>query len=356
MPRTVDGGYELVLCSACGARSTLPDRCTNCGHREYAPPTAPTDAALDARFARFGPAGTPVRVPRLRPGPIFRSLRGPAIALYVLLGVTAVACLLAAIAFFHRASLVDQLLRSKWSAPDADGANHSIAVWWGLATLAMVASAVVFVVWFHRARRNVELFPPSVQRLSGGWAIGGWFCPVVNLWFPPLIAHDIWKASDPRAPMRGGATPGRHPLLWAWWSTYLAANVVLAVGLTGRESDGGDAMTGSDAWVAYHESYRTADTAAGWAFLLMIIAAGTAIAVVARITGFQIEREYAFLVPPTMHPAHPMHPMHTLYAAQPTHPEVAPSGPVPGSTQPAAPPIPRQPPPPPRPKDPPAPL
>jgi hypothetical protein len=46
-----------------------------------------------------------------------------------------------------------------------------------------------------------------------------------------MIAHGIWKASDPRAPMRGGATPGRHPLLWAWWLTYLAANAVFFVSM-----------------------------------------------------------------------------------------------------------------------------
>ncbi|MFJ8739770.1 DUF4328 domain-containing protein [Embleya sp. NPDC127516] len=312
-----------MLCPSCGARSTLPDRCTNCGHQEYAPPAAPVSdstAPLDQRFARFGPAATPP------PGwyaPVFRSLRGPALALYILLGVTAVLSLLAAIALFHRANLVDQTLRGGWVSADPDAANHSIGVWWGLASLAIVAVMVMFVIWFHRARRNVELFPPSVQHFSSGWAIGGWFCPVANLFFPPLIAHDIWKASDPRAPMRGGFTPGRHPLLSAWWLTYVAANIVMLFGVFGRESDGGDDFSGTDSWREYHESYRTADTAAGWAFLILIAAAGLAIAVVARITAFQSEYERALVTPPTMHPMHPMyamHPMHSAYPMQAAHP------------------------------------
>ncbi|MFI6580914.1 DUF4328 domain-containing protein [Embleya sp. NPDC050493] len=306
-----------MLCPSCGARSTLPDRCTNCGHQEYAPPADAT-SSLDLRFARFGPAATPP------PGwyaPVFRPLGGLATALYVLLGVTAVLSLLAAIALFHRANLVDQTLHGGWLSADPDAANRSIGVWWGLASLAIVAVMVVFVIWFHRARCNVEVFPPSAQHLSRGWAIGGWFCPVVNLWFPPLIAHDIWKASDPRAPLRGGLTPGRHPLLWSWWAAYVAANIVIVFGVIGRKTDGGDDPIGSDAWTAYHESYRTADTAAGWAFLLLIPAAGLAIAVVARITTFQSEHERGFHMAHGVHPMamHGMGPVHSMHPTAPMH-------------------------------------
>ncbi|MEU0938613.1 DUF4328 domain-containing protein [Embleya sp. NPDC005971] len=307
-----------MLCPSCGARSTLPDRCTNCGHQEYAPPAdATSTTSTDARFARFGPAPAP---PMGWYAPVFRSLRGLATALYILLGATAVLSLLAAIALFHRANLVDQTLHGGWLTADPDAANRSIAVWWGLASLAIVATMVVFVIWFHRARCNVEVLPPSPQHFSSGWAIGGWFCPVVNLCFPLLIAHDIWKASDPRAPLRGGLTPGRHPLLWTWWSTYVAANIVIVLGVTGRESDGGNDSIGSDGWTTYHESYRTADTAAGWAFLLLIAAAGLAIAVVARITTFQSEYERAFHAAAGLRPMAPMQPMaHPMYTMQPMY-------------------------------------
>jgi hypothetical protein len=30
--------------------------------------------------------------------------------------------------------------------------------------------------------------------------IGGWFCPVVNFWFPKQIVDDVIAASDPRTP------------------------------------------------------------------------------------------------------------------------------------------------------------
>ncbi|WP_424642575.1 DUF4328 domain-containing protein [Embleya sp. AB8] len=239
-----------MLCSSCGARSALPDRCTNCGDREYAPPVEVV--------------------------PAFRSLRGWAAAVHALLGVAAVASLYAAIASFHQAALIADTLRHRRAAADPTAANHAIGVWWGATGLTVPAVGVVFVIWFHRARRNVDTFPPSVQRLSGAWAIGAWCCPGLNLFVPPLIAHDIWRASDPRTDTRGG-----HPLVWAWWWTYLAANAILVLALTRRATAGGD------------ESYRAADTAAGWAFLLLIAAAGLAGTVVARITGLQTERNRA---------------------------------------------------------------
>lgn len=50
--------------------------------------------------------------------------------------------------------------------------------------LALLAAGVVFIVWLWRARGNAELFCYGQHRRSRGWVIGGWFCPVVNFWFP----------------------------------------------------------------------------------------------------------------------------------------------------------------------------
>ncbi|MFG2227460.1 DUF4328 domain-containing protein [Streptomyces sp. NPDC048644] len=47
-----------------------------------------------------------------------------------------------------------------------------------------VATAVVFIVWFHRARVNAGVFAPNCHAMKHGWAIWGWVVPVVNLWSP----------------------------------------------------------------------------------------------------------------------------------------------------------------------------
>ncbi|WP_329144005.1 DUF4328 domain-containing protein [Streptomyces sp. NBC_01456] len=80
--------------------------------------------------------------------------------------------------------------------------------------VATLATAAVFVIWFHRTRVNAEVFAPEYHAKRRAWAIWGWFVPVVNLWFPRRIATDIWNASAD-VPSRSRA------LLNGWWSLWL---------------------------------------------------------------------------------------------------------------------------------------
>lgn len=75
---------------------------------------------------------------------------------------------------------------------------------------------VMFLVWFYRARVNAEGHGWP-QRLPRGWAIGAWFAPVVNFWFPFQIMADIWRAGLPEQARAGIAIlPG------IWWASLLA--------------------------------------------------------------------------------------------------------------------------------------
>ncbi|MDT0305775.1 DUF4328 domain-containing protein [Streptomyces sp. DSM 44917] len=89
-----------------------------------------------------------------------------------------------------------------------------------LSSLMILATGIVFICWFYRTRVNAELFAPGGQRLGRGWAIGGWFVPVVNLWFPKQIANDVWRSSVPW---------GRNPrlgLVTAWWVLWLIMSIL----------------------------------------------------------------------------------------------------------------------------------
>ncbi|MFF5182669.1 DUF4328 domain-containing protein [Streptomyces sp. NPDC000345] len=89
----------------------------------------------------------------------------------------------------------------------------------GLAqTVALLATVVVYLCWFHRVRVNAEWFRPDGHRMSRGWAIGGWFTPIVNLWYPRRITVDIWDASSPGAPWE---RPRSHALVNAWWTLWV---------------------------------------------------------------------------------------------------------------------------------------
>ena len=85
------------------------------------------------------------------------------------------------------------------SAPASSGVRVSGGPL-GLAVAAlMLATVVLFLTWFYRARKNAGLSTWR-QRWSPGWAIGSWFLPPVLLWFPYQIMADIWRAGRPAGP------------------------------------------------------------------------------------------------------------------------------------------------------------
>lgn len=86
--------------------------------------------------------------------------------------------------------------------------------------IAFFARMIVFVVWFYRARINAEGrgWP---QRRSRGWAVGAWFVPLINLWYPFQIMADIWRAGlPPQARQNRAVLPG------IWWGSWLALTFV----------------------------------------------------------------------------------------------------------------------------------
>ncbi|WP_189132077.1 DUF4328 domain-containing protein [Wenjunlia tyrosinilytica] len=94
--------------------------------------------------------------------------------------------------------------------------------------LGFLASAAVFLTWFHRVRVNAEAWAPTGHRFSRGWAVGAWFVPVANLWFPKQIADDIHAASDPSPP-----SPFRRPgagMLNGWWTALVGGWALGVVG------------------------------------------------------------------------------------------------------------------------------
>lgn len=80
--------------------------------------------------------------------------------------------------------------------------------------------AILVIRWLTLARANADiLYPGHPHRFSPGWAIGGWFVPLGNWIIPALVVHDVADAGDP------GAGPTRA--VWVWWSSWVAANLVL---------------------------------------------------------------------------------------------------------------------------------
>jgi hypothetical protein len=96
----------------------------------------------------------------------------------------------------------------------------------GAALLAtFLVSTILWLLWFHRAYRNVESFGSIAMRFGTGWAVGAWFVPILNLFRPKQIANDIWRGTDPQPPP-GWTTPPVAPLVHWWWAAWLVANLL----------------------------------------------------------------------------------------------------------------------------------
>ncbi|WP_432125434.1 DUF4328 domain-containing protein [Streptomyces sp. bgisy082] len=144
---------------------------------------------------------------------------------------------------------------------------------YSLAFTLYVATGIVFIVWFHRLRKNAEVWAGDLQGRKPGWAIGGWFIPIANLWIPRGIAADIWRASRWQPYAADGAR--ELTLLNAWWAFWVADMIVDRIGA--------QLYKGAETAEAY-------TTAASWSlagYVLDIAAAVLAILFVRRLTSMQ---------------------------------------------------------------------
>ena len=118
-------------------------------------------------------------------------------AVSIVAGLTAVAGLLSLIAFSNRASLLTDIKNGNFvSWSDGDSADSFVGAAIACELLIGIALLVLLIIWAWRATINIETKGRS-GRWSRGWAIGGWFTPVMFLFVPYQIISDAWKnASD----------------------------------------------------------------------------------------------------------------------------------------------------------------
>lgn len=90
---------------------------------------------------------------------------------------------------------------------------------------------VVFLMWVHRAYRNLRALgnPERFIDSTPGWAVGGFFIPLANLYMPYKSLREVWNLSDPGVRTRDDlmfAAPGGAPLILAWWVVWVTSNVL----------------------------------------------------------------------------------------------------------------------------------
>ncbi|MEU3048586.1 DUF4328 domain-containing protein [Streptomyces sp. NPDC006984] len=83
----------------------------------------------------------------------------------------------------------------------------------------VLATMVVFIIWFHRVRCNAGVFATDWFTNGTGMAIGAWFIPIANLWIPRRVAVETWTAS--RADHLAHSRHEPTTLVNAWWTAWL---------------------------------------------------------------------------------------------------------------------------------------
>lgn len=165
-------------------------------------------------------------------------------------------------------------------------ANDSRQARIGLAQTGLFAvGGLFFILWFHRAYKNIAGLGAKDVRYGAGWAIGAWFVPVLNLFRPKQIANDIWRASDPDAPADPGLEWKGRPVpafITGWWAAFVFSGMLYCV----AGSRSADAETIADLQVA-NWAYVGAD-------VLSVSAGVLALLVVRRTTSRQEARARLF--------------------------------------------------------------
>jgi hypothetical protein len=145
-----------------------------------------------------------------------RNFRALGLAVFLLLGFNAFMALGSGVGL---ARMFGPLTSDTVDTYDATATAHTLAAYADVFTVAGVLAAltgVLFLAWLWRAHRQAG----AARRYRPGWVVAGWLFPVVNLWLPPRLVHDVWVGSAPHRPIdrqRAGA------VVMTWWITLLGA-------------------------------------------------------------------------------------------------------------------------------------
>ena len=88
-----------------------------------------------------------------------------------------------------------------------------------------IALAVLFIIWFYRAYKNLRALRAPEPRRNSGWTIGAWFVPILQLVLPKLMLNEVWRGSEPDRALDAGpvTVPAFHHL---WWATWVAGYLI----------------------------------------------------------------------------------------------------------------------------------
>ena len=104
-----------------------------------------------------------------------------------------------------------------------------------LSRVTAVATAIVFLMWMHRASSNLVSLGSHGQRYSPRAGIIWWFVPIAWFFIPFQVTKEIWKGSVPRQSVddceawQNTATPMLMVFWWGIWLLDWLCSLTLAI-------------------------------------------------------------------------------------------------------------------------------
>lgn len=90
---------------------------------------------------------------------------------------------------------------------------------------ALLFTAIVWLLWLHRAYSTLTVIGTRKSRFTPGWAVGYWFIPFINLVRPYQIVVDLWLRSESLNATESVEQLPRPALVGWWWGVYLLTGV-----------------------------------------------------------------------------------------------------------------------------------
>ena len=87
-----------------------------------------------------------------------------------------------------------------------------------------IITGILFLMWIHRAHRNLPSLGSTNLKYSPGWAVGWFFIPIFSLWKPYQVTTEIWKASDPTTNINDSTAWQKSPassIVSSWWFLFI---------------------------------------------------------------------------------------------------------------------------------------
>jgi len=143
--------------------------------------------------------------------------------------ISALVAAVSIISGFMQAQLLNDALDGKYitlSQATANDNREALIGWIQLGIL--IIGMIIFLIWVHRANKNLHAFQNPILRFSPGWAVGWFFVPIMWLFRPYQVLNEISKASNP------DLDPNIHDvnhlpasaIVGVWWAFFLISNYV----------------------------------------------------------------------------------------------------------------------------------